>query len=107
MPGTQLEQTKRAIKALKSVGFSRNEFSVQTPFDHSRGGYGKVKISIKYFAEEKAVELAKEIAETKEFDVTIFDTGKSKFALIEDGFGKLEEAIYNEKTKSFDWKRVL
>lgn len=86
MKGTQLEQTKRAIKMMKDLGFERRDFSAQTPCNH-RGEYQPTEIHLKAKTKEDDIRVNRLFAEKAEeiaghgFKVYLLKTSKGDYLL--------------------------
>ena len=94
---TWLEQTKRAIADMKSLGFVyRRDFTANTPYDHNAGGYDLTEIRIKHGRDQAFADKAEEIA-TMHYNVSIFYLrGRMQFVLIKENYhGKVYRHNYN------------
>lgn len=86
-----LISTRRVIKVLLEKGFNRTEFSVQTPYSNKRKGYEWATV---YFRNDKAllkaIEKAKELADTNELKVTVYNFKNYKHIIVREGCGEFE-----------------
>jgi len=99
MTYTMLPQTKRIIEAVKSCGFKRSEFSARTPMNSQRSGWELTKVTFKWEAREKAIERARELAETGELDITIYRINNHSLISAQESIigGSYQEIIVKEE----------